>query len=828
MGNCSSAPRMKVNLRSFMAPNPSAEGCGDDWYFDTMNLLLDRWAYSHVQFLRKRFLEATGGKGEKELDKKGFFKLFAELQDMPKAVAESAFRMFDTDNSGKLNFREFCCALALCCHLMSSDDEKIRFVFDMFDTNDDGLLSANDVQLLLDHALQKDARCEEHGEEKDVVAVMAKRQLRIAEIKQELLGSSQHLTFERFNDWAQCNLDSLNNLLHTFQIVPSPERERTICEEILSRHQSLQEGSTWYCISHKWLQVWKAHAGWTGPSPGRRVQGTPSAPQQPPFRLAAAYAAPVGVLRAPSPAVVGDSGDDEGSEEMIAMMSDVGMGAGHHHILTRPPEIDNSDLEGEHKGELKMNLVEHLDYELIPEEMWWKLVEWYGGGPAIMRKVICMGQDQQPQVELYPPLVLVVVAGESGQPLPQFSRRFFISRQSSIAEVLQMLAEKLTRPIERSRLWHRSKGDQWRLVEQMSATLEEFLEGKVWDAGAFLLETQTPAGEWPRGSLPATDTASEGQATAALTDRELQRHFEVGDRVEGTPPMRGATGLRNLGNTCFMNATIQCMANTPLLKEYFLSTQYLRDLNDKGLGCKGRLAEEFGQVVSDLWAGKSSVLTPRNLKRTIDQFAPQFAGYEQHDSQEFLAFFLDGLHEDLNRLGSGGSSSTRSGLGLGIRRDPGTPKLFSRNKQIRGPPGSPLRARPAWKDRGVDSTPGSSSAGGGSAGGGVVPAAVTQVVAADLTPPATSEKDRDGSSDASDAASSAGGVAGANQSVAEIMAEAFPLRSLETIAAEASVVDDSSARSMRQHAQTDLPVEREPRAGFAERLLSPAMPWGQG
>ena len=29
-------------------------------YFNTMNVLLDRWAYSHVQFLRKKFLEAHG------------------------------------------------------------------------------------------------------------------------------------------------------------------------------------------------------------------------------------------------------------------------------------------------------------------------------------------------------------------------------------------------------------------------------------------------------------------------------------------------------------------------------------------------------------------------------------------------------------------------------------------------------------------------------------------------------------------------------------------------------------------------------------------------
>jgi ubiquitin carboxyl-terminal hydrolase 8 len=30
--------------------------------------------------------------------------------------------------------------------------------------------------------------------------------------------------------------------------------------------------------------------------------------------------------------------------------------------------------------------------------------------------------------------------------------------------------------------------------------------------------------------------------------------------------------------------------------------------------------------------------------------ASQFGGSEQHDSQEFLSFLLDGLHEDLNRI----------------------------------------------------------------------------------------------------------------------------------------------------------------------------------
>ena len=43
-------------------------------------------------------------------------------------------------------------------------------------------------------------------------------------------------------------------------------------------------------------------------------------------------------------------------------------------------------------------------------------------------------------------------------------------------------------------------------------------------------------------------------------------------------------------------------------------------------------------------------MTPRAFKGALARFAPQFAGYQQQDSQELLAFLLDGLHEDLNRV----------------------------------------------------------------------------------------------------------------------------------------------------------------------------------
>lgn len=43
-------------------------------------------------------------------------------------------------------------------------------------------------------------------------------------------------------------------------------------------------------------------------------------------------------------------------------------------------------------------------------------------------------------------------------------------------------------------------------------------------------------------------------------------------------------------------------------------------------------------------------MSPKGFKAALARFAPQFGGYAQQDSQELLAFLLDGLHEDLNRV----------------------------------------------------------------------------------------------------------------------------------------------------------------------------------
>ena len=63
---------------------------------------------------------------------------------------------------------------------------------------------------------------------------------------------------------------------------------------------------------------------------------------------------------------------------------------------------------------------------------------------------------------------------------------------------------------------------------------------------------------------------------------------------------------------------------------------------------KGALAKSYGDLLENMWSGDNSYLAPRQFKMMIGKHAPQFSGYQQHDSHELLAFLLDGLHEDLN------------------------------------------------------------------------------------------------------------------------------------------------------------------------------------
>eukprot|EP00092_Neocalanus_flemingeri_P076529 GFUD01094943.1.p1 GENE.GFUD01094943.1~~GFUD01094943.1.p1 ORF type:complete len:654 (+),score=77.64 GFUD01094943.1:881-2842(+) len=117
-----------------------------------------------------------------------------------------------------------------------------------------------------------------------------------------------------------------------------------------------------------------------------------------------------------------------------------------------------------------------------------------------------------------------------------------------------------------------------------------------------------------------------------------------------TSNVGGASGLRNIGNTCFMNSVIQCLSNTKLLTNYLLNDEYVRDINTSNSSMKGSLIKAFSTVIKSLWKSNGKVVDPSSLKGAVQRFAPRFSGYNQEDSQEFLRYLLEGLHEDVNRV----------------------------------------------------------------------------------------------------------------------------------------------------------------------------------
>ncbi|XP_017289639.1 ubiquitin carboxyl-terminal hydrolase 2a isoform X1 [Kryptolebias marmoratus] len=113
---------------------------------------------------------------------------------------------------------------------------------------------------------------------------------------------------------------------------------------------------------------------------------------------------------------------------------------------------------------------------------------------------------------------------------------------------------------------------------------------------------------------------------------------------------QGLVGLKNLGNTCFMNSILQCLSNTQSLRDYCLHNSHRRDLNNNSR-TNTALMEEFAKLIQTIWTSSSSeAVSPSEFKTQIQRYAPRFVGYNQQDAQEFLRFLLDGLHNEVNRV----------------------------------------------------------------------------------------------------------------------------------------------------------------------------------
>jgi ubiquitin carboxyl-terminal hydrolase 4/11/15 len=193
--------------------------------------------------------------------------------------------------------------------------------------------------------------------------------------------------------------------------------------------------------------------------------------------------------------------------------------------------------------------------------------------------------------------------------------------------------------------------------EQANETYNESLS--LADAGitqnqVIVLEEHDEKGEYiseTTKAVPKNKTAKGLQSTSN-SGRNTPTGGPVTRGRKQNGKVRGHVGLTNLGNTCYMNSALQCLRSVEELSMYFLNNKWKDEVNaDNPIGHKGAIARSYAGLLGSIYGfDNTSSVSPKDFKQKLGKANSLFSGYGQQDSQEFVSWLVDALHEDLNRV----------------------------------------------------------------------------------------------------------------------------------------------------------------------------------
>ncbi|XP_057954340.1 ubiquitin carboxyl-terminal hydrolase 8 isoform X2 [Malania oleifera] len=293
------------------------------------------------------------------------------------------------------------------------------------------------------------------------------------------------------------------------------------------------------------------------------------------------------------------------------------------------------------------------DYALVPGEMWLQALKWHSNSKVAMKEGRSFSAAEDDMADVYPLQLRLSVLRETN------SLGVKISKKDNAVELFRRACKIFNIESELLRIWDFSgqttlffANDKIKLPRdcQRQSDQEILLELQIYG-----LSDSMKCREGKKDEVALQHPNVVGSGASVMINGNSSNVSSCFPRTHslasaGEAGSLGLTGLQNLGNTCFMNSAVQCLAHTPKLVDYFLG-DYSREINHENLlGMEGELALAFGDLLRKLWAPGATPVAPRIFKSKLAHFAPQFSGFNQHDSQELLAFLLDGLHEDLNRV----------------------------------------------------------------------------------------------------------------------------------------------------------------------------------
>ncbi|XP_030064497.1 ubiquitin carboxyl-terminal hydrolase 36 isoform X2 [Microcaecilia unicolor] len=104
---------------------------------------------------------------------------------------------------------------------------------------------------------------------------------------------------------------------------------------------------------------------------------------------------------------------------------------------------------------------------------------------------------------------------------------------------------------------------------------------------------------------------------------------------------RVGAGLHNLGNTCFLNSTVQCLIYTPPLANYLLSKEHSRNCHQGGFCMMCVMQNHMIQA----FANSGNAIKPVSFIRDLKKIARHFRFGSQEDAHEFLRYTIDAMQK---------------------------------------------------------------------------------------------------------------------------------------------------------------------------------------
>lgn len=148
---------------------------------------------------------------------------------------------------------------------------------------------------------------------------------------------------------------------------------------------------------------------------------------------------------------------------------------------------------------------------------------------------------------------------------------------------------------------------------------------------------------------PGTKAERNASSIRSSVLSQAHRDEQSGNRGsasrEASEVQRGKVGLRNLGNTCYMNAALQNVIHTPLLVAEVVN-------GNNAVIKRESCSEELFRLIKAFTENKlgNAAAKPSELKLYMGMKYPQFSGYTQEDSIEFLHELLELLNAEFNRV----------------------------------------------------------------------------------------------------------------------------------------------------------------------------------